>query len=126
MAIVRRRGSGCVVQPLRSQANVSRMITEMRRSLESQGVVSTLGYHGRIPISRAIPRRPCGAVNYVSQLQLKCLKQNRHGPKQYDPMPLVWVQVKPNECYLENVRFAPIRSHIEQAPQEGESARSES
>jgi len=31
MAIVRRRGSGCVVQPLRSHANASRMITEMRR-----------------------------------------------------------------------------------------------
>jgi hypothetical protein len=31
MAIVRRRRSGSVVQPLRSQANASRMITEMRR-----------------------------------------------------------------------------------------------
>ena len=41
-------------------------------------------------------------------------------------MLLEWVLVKPNESYLENVRFAPIPSHIEQAPQAGESAISES
>ena len=123
MAIVRQRGSGSVVQPLRSQANASRMIAEMRRRevLKVKALSRNSGTKSD-PHKPATPKCPCGAVNYVSQLQLQCLIQNRQGPKQHDFMSLEWVQIKPNESYLEIVRFAPTPSHIEQAPQEGVNA----